>query len=80
MYTLGIYLYIFLAKLVALFGHKKAKKMLAGHKETFPMLKEKVKPGTQYVWFHASSLGEFEQGRPMIEKLRADRACGTQYA
>ena len=72
MYTLGIYLYIFLVKLVALFGHKKAKKMLAGHKEIFSILKEKVKPGTQYVWFHASSLGEFEQGRPMIEKLRAE--------
>ena len=72
MYTLGIYLYIFLVKLVALFGHKKAKKMLAGHKEIFAILKEKVKPGTQYVWFHASSLGEFEQGRPMIEKLRAE--------
>ena len=72
MYTLGIYLYIFLVKLVALFGHKKAKKMLAGHKEIFSILKEKVKPGTQYVWFHASSLGEFEQGHPMIEKLRAE--------
>lgn len=72
MYTFGIYLYIFLVKLVALFGHKKAKKMLAGHKEVFAMLQEKVKPGTQYVWFHAASLGEFEQGRPMIEKLRAE--------
>jgi 3-deoxy-D-manno-octulosonic-acid transferase len=72
MYTLGIYFYIFLVRLVALFGHKKAKKMLAGHKEIFAILKEKVKPGTQYVWFHASSLGEFEQGRPMIEKLRAE--------
>ena len=35
--------------------------MLAGHKEVFAMLQEKVKPGTQYVWFHAASLGEFEQ-------------------
>lgn len=72
MYTFGIYLYIFFVKLVALFGHKKAKKMIAGHREVFALLKEKVKPGTQYVWFHASSLGEFEQGRPMIEKLRAE--------
>lgn len=46
--------------------------MLAGHKETFQILKDKVVPGAQYVWFHASSLGEFEQGRPMIEKLRAE--------
>lgn len=72
MYTLGIYFYIFFVKLAALFGHKKAKQMLAGHKEVFKVLEEKVKPGTDYVWFHASSLGEFEQGRPMIEKLRSE--------
>ena len=72
MYTLGIYLYAALVRLAALFGHKKAKLMLEGHKEIFSVLKEKVKPGCDYVWFHASSLGEFEQGRPMIEKLRAE--------
>lgn len=72
MYTFGIYLYIAFVRLAAFFGHKKAASMLRGHKETFSVLKEKVKPGTDYVWFHASSLGEFEQGRPMIEKLRAE--------
>lgn len=72
MYTLGIYLYIFFVKLAALFGHRKAKQMIAGHKEVFAMLEEKVKPGSNYIWFHASSLGEFEQGRPMIERLRAE--------
>ena len=72
MYTFGIYLYMALVRLAALFGHKKAKLMLDGHKEIFSTLKEKVKPGCEYVWFHASSLGEFEQGRPMIEKLRAE--------
>ena len=72
MYTFAIYLYIFFVKLVALFGHKKAKQMLQGHKEVFALLKERAVPGTRYVWFHASSLGEFEQGRPMIEKLRAE--------
>ena len=46
--------------------------MLQGHKEVFALLKERAVPGTRYVWFHASSLGEFEQGRPMIEKLRAE--------
>lgn len=46
--------------------------MVAGHRDVFPLLKEKLKPGTDYVWFHASSLGEFEQGRPMIEKIRAE--------
>ena len=72
MYTFGIYIYIFLVRLAALFGHKKAKNMLVGHRETFRVLKEKLKPGVEYVWFHASSLGEFEQGRPMIEKMRAE--------
>lgn len=72
MYTFGIYIYAFFVRLVALLGHKKAKKMVAGHREIFSTLKEKVKPGVDYVWFHASSLGEFEQGRPMIEKMRAE--------
>lgn len=72
MYTLGIYIYIFFVRLAALFGHKKAKNMLSGHREIFQALKEKLKPGADYVWFHASSLGEFEQGRPMIEKMRAE--------
>lgn len=72
MYTFGIYIYIAFVRLAALFGHKKAKQMLEGHKEIFDTLKKNIVPGTDYVWFHASSLGEFEQGRPMIEKLRAD--------
>ena len=72
MYTIGIYIYIALIRLAALFGHRKAKQMLEGHSEIFPALKEKIKDGTNYIWFHASSLGEFEQGRPMIEKFRAE--------
>ena len=72
MYTFGIYIYAFLVRVVALFGHRKAKQMLAGHKEVFATLAKSIKPGVSYVWFHASSLGEFEQGRPMIEKLRAE--------
>lgn len=72
MYTFGIYIYIAFVRLAALFGHKKAKQMLEGHKEIFDTLKKNIVSGTDYVWFHASSLGEFEQGRPMIEKLRAD--------
>lgn len=76
MYTFGIYIYIAFVRLAALFGHKKAKQMLEGHKEIFDTLKKNIVPGTDYVWFHASSLGEFEQGRPMIEKLRAEH---TEY-
>lgn len=72
MYTLGIYIYIALVKLAALFGYKKAKLMLNGHKETFAKLKSGMREGTEYLWFHVSSLGEFEQGRPLMEWIKAN--------
>lgn len=58
-------------KLAALFGHKKAERLIEGHREIFSLLEKGIKEGKDYVWFHASSLGEFEQGRPLIEKFRA---------
>ena len=71
LYTLGIYIYILFVRLAALFGHKKAKQKLVGHKQTIAVLKECLKPGNDYVWFHVSSCGGFEQSRPMIERLHA---------
>lgn len=71
MYTIGIYLYMLAVKLAALFGHKKAERLIEGHREIFSSLEKGIKEGNDYVWFHASSLGEFEQGRPLIEKFRA---------
>ena len=70
MYSILIYLYIAGIKLAALFGHRKAKLMIEGHKNTFPLLAERLREGVPYFWFHVSSLGEFEQGRPVIERLR----------
>lgn len=72
MYTLGIYIYIGLVKLAALFGHRKAKKMIEGRKESFIKLKEGIEQGVDYLWFHVSSLGEFEQGRPLMERIKAE--------
>lgn len=46
--------------------------MWRGERRTIDILKEKVDPKARYVWFHAASLGEFEQGRPLIEKIRAE--------
>ena len=69
MYTFGIALYAFVAKLIAPF-HKKAGKMINGQRQTFNILKEKRIAGAEYIWFHASSLGEFEQGRPLIEEIK----------
>ena len=72
MYYLAILLYSFAVRLVAPFN-KKAKKMLAGQKETFSILKKQLDPEASYIWFHAASLGEFEQGRPLIEKIRQEK-------
>jgi 3-deoxy-D-manno-octulosonic-acid transferase len=46
--------------------------MLAGQKDAKRLLKEKIEEDGSYIWFHAASLGEFEQGRPLIERLKAE--------
>lgn len=69
MYSLAIYLYM-CAVGIASFFNTKARKMLRGQRETFRILRERLEPGARYVWFHAASLGEFEQGRPLMERLR----------
>ena len=71
MYNLIIYLYQF-GVFVYSFFNEKVNKMWRGEKEAIRILREKVDPNAQYVWFHAASLGEFEQGRPLIEQLRRD--------
>lgn len=44
--------------------------MIVGHKQTYSILRKKVDPNARYIWFHAASLGEFEQGRPIIEEVK----------
>ncbi len=71
MYSLAIYLYMLCANVVALFN-RKARLLMRGHREAWRTLRRN--PGTErYVWFHAASLGEFEQGRPLMERLRRER-------
>lgn len=55
---------------IASLFNKKVKKMWAGERQAVKVLKKKVDPEARYIWFHAASLGEFEQGRPLIEHLR----------
>ena len=69
MYQIAIYLYLFGVAIASLFS-KKVKTMWQGERRAIKELKEKVDPQAQYVWFHAASLGEFEQGRPLMELLR----------
>lgn len=69
MYNLIIYIYQ-LGVIVASLFNEKVRKMWRGEREAIRILREKVDPNAKYVWFHAASLGEFEQGRPLMEQLR----------
>lgn len=62
-------LYTSAVHIAALFS-KKVAKMVKGEREAFSVLTQKIEPGAKYLWFHAASLGEFEQGRPLIEEIR----------
>ena len=70
-YNLIIYLYLLGVAVYSRFNEKVCK-MWRGERDAFRVLREKVDPSAQYVWFHAASLGEFEQGRPLMEQLRRD--------
>ena len=77
LYNIGINAYFLGIKLAATFGHRKAKLMEEGRKDWASRLtaqvasvKEKLGKEPRFIWFHAASLGEFEQGRPLIEALR----------
>lgn len=71
-YNFGINCYWQLIRLAAL-KNTKARKLKEGQKTIFDYLDKTIVHGEKYVWFHASSLGEFEQGRPLIEALKRQR-------
>ena len=69
MYNIIIYIYL-LGVAIASRWDGKIRKMWRGERDAFDVLREKVDPNARYLWFHAASLGEFEQGRPIMERLR----------
>ena len=70
LYTIGILLYSLGVRIAALFGNTKAVQWVEGRK------RQRFEPQAQnadaWIWFHAASLGEFEQGRPVIEALKKE--------
>lgn len=67
-YTIGIYIYGFIINVIAIFGHKKAKLWTKGRKVQKDIY-AKLSPSDRWIWIHVSSLGEFEQARPVIDQL-----------
>lgn len=69
LYNIIVLIAGFLLKIIAQFNPK-IKLFIDGRKPVFEILKEKIKPNDKTIWFHAASLGEYEQGLPVIEKIR----------
>ena len=69
LYNLIVQIATFLLKIVALFSPK-IKLFTEGRKPVFEILSAKIKASDKTIWFHAASLGEYEQGLPVIEKIK----------
>ena len=70
LYTLSLYIIKAILPLIALFN-KKIRLFVSGRKIVWTTLNEKLDKNARYVWLHAASLGEFEQGLPVAKALRA---------
>ena len=68
-YDLAIAIYDILVHLAAPFS-RKPRKMMKGHWVVYELLRQQVEKDARYIWFHAASLGEFEQGRPREAMVR----------
>jgi 3-deoxy-D-manno-octulosonic-acid transferase len=69
LYSLFTHIAWFFIRIVALFNHK-MKLFVQGRRNVFATLLPKINPDDKVIWFHAASLGEYEQGLPIMEKMR----------
>ncbi len=72
LYNIGIYIILGLAHLISPFN-KKVKIWINGNRNWFEVLRKKISSEERYVWMHCASLGEFEQGRPVIEAIKKEK-------
>ncbi|MDO9581287.1 MAG: glycosyltransferase N-terminal domain-containing protein [Bacteroidales bacterium] len=69
LYNIGIYVFTALTYLVSPFNSK-ASLLIKGRKKWAEKIRDNIKPGDRTIWIHCASLGEFEQGRPVIEAIK----------
>ena len=75
LYNFGVYSYYLGVRIASMFNEK-AQLWLSGREDWRSKLRESIKkldPDQKNIWFHVSSLGEFEQGRPVMEQLKNDK-------
>ena len=71
LYNIAIWVYALAVRVVAMFNPK-VRLMWQGEREAYAKIESGLRKGDRVVWVHAASLGEFEQGRPLIEKLKRE--------
>ncbi len=72
-YLISVRLYVLIIYVAAVFNSKAAE-MIKGRKGWRNDLKNQIEENAKYIWFHCASLGEFEQARPLIEKVKNERS------
>jgi 3-deoxy-D-manno-octulosonic-acid transferase len=72
LYNIGILIFTAIAHLVAPFNSK-VSLWIKGQKNWEEKIKDKIKAGNRTIWIHCASLGEFEQGRPVLEKIKKEK-------
>ena len=68
MYSFSIFCFSISVRIAALFGHIKAKRLADGQKQIWKHL-QRLQPDERRIWIHCASVGEFEQGRPLMEDI-----------
>mgnify|MGYP000161313251 FL=1 len=71
LYNIVVQITIPILQFIAIFNPK-IKLFVDGRKNVFQILEEQIKPQDKTFWFHAASLGEYEQGIPIIESIKKD--------
>lgn len=69
LYNIAIHLYALLIRIFSTFNTK-ASLFCEGRRNIFTQIAQKIMPGERHIWFHFASLGEFEQGRTVLEKIK----------
>ena len=69
LYNIGIQLFGLIVRIFSLFN-KKASLFIEGRHNIFDKIQTSLDSGKKYIWFHFASLGEFEQGRPVLERIK----------
>jgi len=72
LYTFFIHSFHLLIQLSSVLGNNKAKDWVKGRKDLFGFLERNIDTSKEVVWFHCASVGEFEQARPLLEKVKKE--------